>query len=51
MVSLGKLTYFWDIDKGMFNYIPSRDDANTKSDREQKTKEIKNSFNDKTGVF
>lgn len=47
----GKFTYFWDIDKGQFNYVPSAGDANNKADREAKTQEIKNAYQDKTSVF
>ncbi len=47
----GKLIYYWDIDKGVFNYIPSEEDAVQSETRERKTKEIKNSFNDGADVF
>jgi replicative DNA helicase len=47
----GKLIYYWDIDKGQFNYIPSSDDAAKPETRNKKTEEIKNSFNDGTDVF
>lgn len=50
-VSGGKLIYYWDIDKGQFNYIPSSDDAAKPEIRNKKTEEIKNSFNDGTDVF
>jgi replicative DNA helicase len=50
-VNGGKLIYYWDIDKGQFNYIPSSDDAARPEIRNKKTKEIKNSFNDGTDVF
>ncbi len=50
-VSGGKLIYYWDIDKGIFNYIPSGEDAVKPETRQRKADEIKNSFNDGTDVF
>lgn len=47
----GKLTYYWNIDKGEFSYIPSSDDAVKPATRAKKTQEIKNSFQDGTDVF
>ena len=47
----GKLIYYWDIDKGQFNYIPSGKDAVKPEKRQKKADEIKNSFNDGTDVF
>jgi replicative DNA helicase len=47
----GKLIYYWDIDKGRFNYIPSSEDAVKPEKRQKKADEIKNSFNDGTDVF
>ncbi len=47
----GKLIYYWDIDKGQFQYIPSSDDAAKPEIRNKRTEEIKNSFNDGTDVF
>ena len=47
----GKLIYYWDIDKGQFNYIPSSEDAVKPEKRQKKANEIKNSFNDGTDVF
>ena len=47
----GKLIYYWDIDKGIFNYIPSGEDAVKPEIRNKRTEEIKNSFNDGTDVF
>ena len=47
----GKLIYYWDIDKGQFNYIPSSEDAVKPERRQKKADEIKNSFNDGTDVF
>ena len=47
----GKLIYYWDIDKGQFNYIPSNEDAVKPEKRQKKADKIKNSFNDGTDVF
>lgn len=47
----GKLIYYWDIDKGRFNYIPSSEDAVKPEKRQKKADEIKNSFNDGADVF
>lgn len=47
----GKLIYYWDIDKGQFNYIPSSEDAVKPERRQKKADKIKNSFNDGTDVF
>ena len=47
----GKLIYYWDIDKGQFNYIPSSEDAVKPERRQKKADEIKNSFNDGADVF
>lgn len=47
----GKLIYYWDIDKGQFNYIPSSEDTVKPEKRQKKADEIKNSFNDGTDVF
>lgn len=47
----GKLIYYWDINTGVFNYIPSSDDNFDRSKRTEKVKEIKKSFKDGTEVF
>lgn len=47
----GKVIYYWDIDKGVFNYIPSGEDAVKPEMRQRKADEIKNSFQDGTDVF
>ncbi len=47
----GKLIYYWDIDKGQFNYIPSSEDAVKPEKRQKKADEIKNSFSDGADVF
>lgn len=47
----GKLIYYWDIDKGQFNYIPSEQDAVRPETRQKKATEIKNSFQDGTDIF
>jgi len=47
----GKLIYYWDIDKGQFNYIPSGEDAVRPETRQKKAAEIKDSFQDGTDIF
>lgn len=47
----GKLIYKWDIDKGLFEYVPSDDDSNIPIRREQRKQEIKQEFNDGDDVF
>ena len=47
----GKLIYYWDIDHGQFNYIPSGEDAVRPETRQKKTSAIKESFQDGTDVF
>lgn len=47
----GKVIYYWDIDKGVFNYIPSGEDAVKPEMRQRKADEIKNSFQDGTDIF
>lgn len=47
----GKLLYKWDIDKGLFEYIPSDDDSNIPIQREKRKQEIKQEFNDGDDVF
>lgn len=47
----GKLTYFWDIDKGIFDYIPSTEDSTPSIIRDKKTKQMKDTFKDVADVF
>ena len=47
----GKLIYYWDINKGVFNYIPSEDDTVDRDRKVAKVREIKKSFKDGTDVF
>lgn len=47
----GKLVYKWNIDNGIFEYIPSDDDANIPVKREKRKQEIKQEFNDGDDVF
>ena len=47
----GKLRYSVDIDTGIFNYIPSYDDAMPTQEREHKIVDIKSKFKDKSDVF
>lgn len=46
-----KLIYYWDIDKGIFNYIPSGTDNVRKDHRDRKIDELKKSFGEGTDVF
>lgn len=47
----GKLLYYWDIDHGVFNYIPSDEDASGSAHREKAIGAIKNSFTDGSEAF
>lgn len=47
----GKLTYFWDIDKGIFSYIPAEDDSADEEVRQEKVTEIRKNFTDGANVF
>lgn len=47
----GKLIYKWEIDRGIFEYIPSDDDNNIPLERERKKQEIKQKFDDGADVF
>lgn len=47
----GKLVYYWDIDHGMFNYIPGEEDASRPETRQRKVEEVKKSFSDGSDVF
>ena len=47
----GHLTYYWDIDKGEFKYIPSNEDSNRPESRQQQTEQIKQKFKNNTEVF
>lgn len=46
-----KLIYYWDIDKGIFNYIPSGTDSVRKEHRDKKIEDLKKSFGEGTDVF
>lgn len=50
-VSGGKLIYYWDIDRGEFSYIPSGDDGVKGEQRDQRVRDLKNSFKDGAEVF
>ena len=50
-ISGGKLIYYWNIDRGEFQYIPSNDDAVTPHVRQKKADEIRKSYKDGTDVF
>lgn len=47
----GKVLYYWDINKGLFNYIPSEGDSVRPERKQQKVEDIKKTFNDKSDVF
>lgn len=48
----GKLKYAWDIDHGIFQFIPSYDDAEPQQRTEQKVEDIRKQFkSDKEDVF
>lgn len=47
----GKLIYNWDVDNGIFSYVPSDEDSIKSVHRQEKTKEITKSFGDGTDVF
>lgn len=50
-VTGGKLVYYWDIDHGTFNYIPSEQDASKPETRQRKVEEVKKSFGGAADVF
>lgn len=47
----GKLNYHWDIDTGVFDFIPSYDDAQPKEETEKRVKKAREKFVDKEDVF
>lgn len=47
----GKLHYAWDIDTGVFTFIPSYDDAEQPEKTESKIVDIKKKFQDKEDLF
>ena len=47
----GKLTYLWNIDKGIFTWLPGTDDAVDKETTDKKAEENKNRFEDTEEVF
>jgi hypothetical protein len=48
----GKLNYTWDINTGIFTFIPSEDDAEPAHRTERKVREVKKQFSgDKEDVF
>ena len=47
----GSLTYQWDINNGIFQFIPSFDDAQDNSVTQEKVTEVRKKFEDKTDVF
>ena len=47
----GKLSYHWSIDEGVFEFVPSFDDAEPSSKTERKVERLKKKFNDAGDVF
>jgi replicative DNA helicase len=47
----GKLIYNWDIDRGLFNFIPSYEDAQPKEETVKRVAEVKSQYKDKSDVF
>lgn len=47
----GKVIYYWDIDRGKFEYIPSSDDTVQPQRKQEKVEQVKKSFNDHADVF
>lgn len=48
----GKLNYQWDINTGIFTFVPSEDDAEPRQRTERKVREVKKQFSgDKEDVF
>lgn len=47
----GKLKYSWDIDTGVFEYIPSYDDAMPEKVKSDKIVDIKSRYKDKSDIF
>lgn len=47
----GKLKYVWNIDVGEFTWIPSEDDATSKSTKREAIENVRRQYNDKTDVF
>ena len=47
----GKLMYDWDINNGVFTFIPSFDDAESFERTREKTEKVKKSYNDSKDVF
>jgi replicative DNA helicase len=46
-----KLIYYWDIDKGIFTYIPSSLDGASSEHRDRKIDDLKKSFGNGVDVF
>lgn len=47
----GKLIYNWDIDRGLFNFIPSYEDAQPEEETVKRVAEVKSQYKDKSDVF
>lgn len=47
----GKLTYLWDIDQGVFEFVPDYEDAESKEKTESRVAQLRREFVDATDVF
>lgn len=47
----GKLNYNWDINNGVFTFMPAYDDGEPEEQTERKVREIKKQYKDKEDVF
>ena len=47
----GKLIYYWDIDRGVFSYVPSSGDSVNPAVKQQRVDNIKKTFKDGADVF
>lgn len=47
----GKLTYNWNINNGIFTFIPSYDDAESEDKTEKKVQQVRKQYKDKADVF
>lgn len=47
----GKLKYKWNIDSGIYEFVPSYDDAEPKEETTEKVKQMRKKYKDKEDVF
>jgi replicative DNA helicase len=47
----GRVLYYWDIDKGDFNYIPSETDSTSENNKSESIAKVRQEFNDGTEAF